>query len=288
MAKRIHILPPLPIRPKDGHKGVFGRVLVIGGNAEMIGAPAFAGGAAFRAGAGLVQIATPKAILPFSLAVEPELIGLALPATEKKWGDATAKADAIVIGPGLGQLPNARKLLAAVLKLGKPLVIDADALNLLAARTSWPKKIAAQCVLTPHPGEMKRLGRFFGKPDQTQSPEDRLDTSLRAAQAFGQIVIHKGAGTIVTDGHRYYVNPTGDSSLSKAGTGDVLTGVCATLLAQDIDPFHAACMAVWLHGKAGELAGQKLTPRSTIARDVIAAIGEAFGAYERTFGASSV
>jgi len=284
MPERIHNLKPLLVRPNDGHKGLFGRVLIIGGNAEMIGAPAFAGAAAFRAGAGLVQIATPKAILPFSLSVEPELIGLSLPPSKKKWDAATAAADAIVIGPGLGQLHEAKKLLDSVLKLDKPLVIDADALNLLASHKSWPKKVGARCVLTPHPGEMKRLGKLFGKPDQTQTSEDRLDTALRAAQAFRHVIVLKGAKTIVTDGDRFYINPTGDSSLSKAGTGDVLTGICATLLAQDVDSFDAACMSVWIHGKAGEIAGAKIGQRSTTARDVIASIGEAFDAYASTFG----
>jgi NAD(P)H-hydrate epimerase len=145
--------------------------------------------------------------------------------------------------------------------------------------------VKARCILTPHPGEMKRLGRLFGKTDQSQTPEDRLDTATRAARAFGQMVVLKGSKTIVTDGHRYYINPTGDSSLSKAGTGDVLTGICATLLAQAWEPLDAACAAVWIHGKAGEMAGKRLTPRSTTARDIIAAVGEAFVAYERAFGA---
>jgi NAD(P)H-hydrate epimerase len=284
MSRRIFKLPPLPARPEDGHKGTFGRVLVIGGNSEMIGAPVFAGASAFRSGAGLVQIATPKAILLHALSVEPELIGLSLPAPKKKWDEATRKADAIVIGPGLGQLDESKKLIDAVLKLDKPVVIDADALNILSTRKSWPKAVLARCVLTPHPGEMQRLGRLFGKTDQSQLPDDRIDTATRAARAFGQIVVLKGSRTIVTDGDRFYINTTGDSSLSKAGTGDVLTGICATLLAQSLDPFDAACIAVWVHGKAGEIAGQKHTPRSTTARDIVDSISKAFVDYERTFG----
>lgn len=284
MPTRVHRLRPIPQRPADGHKGMFGRVLVIGGNAQMIGAPAFAGAAAFRSGAGLVQIATPKATLALSLSVEPELIGLALPAPKKEWGDATSKADAIVIGPGMGQLPEAKKLIDAVLKLNKPVVIDADALNILSSQKRWPAKVRARCVLTPHPGEMKRLGKLFSKTEQDQTPQDRLETATRAAKAFEQIIVLKGSRTIVTDATRYYINTTGDSSLSKAGTGDILTGICATLLAQGFDPFDAACTAVWIHGKAGEIAGRRLTPRSTTARDIIASIGEAFVEYDRTFG----
>lgn len=284
MSQRIFKLPSLPVRPPEGHKGTFGRVLVIGGNTEMIGAPVFSGLSAFRSGAGLVQIATPKQILLHALSVAPELIGLSLPASATQWDQATRKADAIVIGPGLGQLDHASKWIDAVLKLDKPLVIDADALNILSRRKSWPRKVTARCVLTPHPGEMQRLGKLFGKPDQSQSAEDRLDTAMRAARAFGQIVVLKGARTIVTDGTRFYINSTGDTSLSKAGTGDVLTGVCATLLGQSIDPLDAACIAVWVHGKAGEIAGQKHTPRSTTARDVVEAISSAFVVYQQAFG----
>lgn len=253
----------------------------------MIGAPAFAGASAFRTGAGLVQIATPKAVLPFSLLVEPELIGLASPAPKKKWDAATNAADAIVVGPGLGQLNHARELVRHALRLDRPLVLDADALNLLAAGKRWPAKVTARCVLTPHPGEMLRLGALFAKTKQSSDPEDRLDTATRAARAFGQVIVLKGAGTIVTDGTRYYVNRTGDTSLSKAGTGDVLTGICATLLAQKMDPFDAACSAVWIHGKAGEIAGSRVTPRSTTARDVVDAVGSACVEYEKTFGAPS-
>jgi ADP-dependent NAD(P)H-hydrate dehydratase len=284
MPTRIHALRSLPERPADGHKGTFGRVLVIGGNAEMIGAPAFAGASAFRSGAGVVQIATPKSTLALSLSVEPELIGLALPAPKKKWEDATTKADAIVIGPGLGQLGEAKKMIDAVLKLDKPVVIDADGLNILSAQKRWPAKVRARCVLTPHPGEMRRLGKLFGKTEQEQTPGDRLDTATCSAEAFNHVVVLKGARTIVTDADRYYINITGDTSLSKAGTGDILTGICATLLAQQFDPFDAACTAVWIHGKAGEIAGKRLTPRSTTARDIIASIGEAFLAYQQTFG----
>ncbi len=284
MPKRIHILKPLPHRPADGHKGTFGRVLVIGGNAEMIGAPAFAGASAFRAGAGLVQVATPKPILPFVLAIEPELIGLALPTSQKKWDEATDKADAIVIGPGLGQQKQSRERLDAVLSLDKPVVVDADALNLLSSHKKWPTKVKARCLLTPHPGEMQRLGALFGKIDQHNTADDRLDTAFRAASAFNQVIVLKGSHTIITDADRYHINTTGDSSLSKAGTGDILTGILATLLAQKVDPFDAACAAVWIHGRAGEIAGKKVGQRSTVARNIVESIAEAIHEYEQAFG----
>lgn len=285
MSKRIDRLPELPPRPREGHKGLFGRVLIIGGNPEMIGAPVLAGSSAFRSGAGLVQVAVPKSILTQVLTIEPELIGLGLPTTAKKWQQAVEQADAIVIGPGMGQSPEAGKLLRSVLKLHeKPVVIDADALNLLAAGKQWPGGIRARCVLTPHPGEMKRLARLFGQTELSQTLEDRSETAIRAATSFGQVVVLKGHQTIVTDAKKYYVNNTGDSTLSKAGTGDILTGICATLLAQGLDPFDAACISVWVHGKAGEIAGQRFGPRSAMAREILGCIGQGFDEYARLYG----
>ena len=283
--QRIVNLAPLPARPEDGHKGTFGRVLVIGGNAQMIGAPAFCGLAAYHAGAGYVQIATPQKILLAALALSPQAIGLALP-SPKEWKEGLEKADAIAIGPGLGKLAQAKKLVDDVLKTDAPAVIDADALNLLSAGRSWPKKVKASCVLTPHPGEMKRLGKLFGKIEQNNDDEsDRIDTATRAATSFGQIVVLKGHRTIVTDGCRVYVNRTGSSALAKAGSGDILSGIAAALLGQkNANVFDAACTAVWIHGKAGEFAGQRVGERSCMSDNVITAIGPALNAYADQFG----
>ncbi len=286
MTTRIATLPPLPKRPKDGHKGLFGRVLIIGGQTEMIGAPAFAGAAALRSGAGLVQIAAPASILANCLSICPELIGLSLPAPLKKWTEAAQAADAIVIGPGLGQSAMARKYLEFILKRDKPVVVDADALNLLATKRKWPAKIKAQLILTPHPGEMRRLGILIGKTEQSQTSDDRVDTALQAAKVTRQTIILKGANTVITDGSHLYINTTGDSSLSKAGTGDVLTGICATLLSQGWSSFNASAAAVWIHGTAGQLAGDSHSPRSVLATDVISHIGQSFLRYESRFGSS--
>lgn len=282
--QRIVTLRPLPARPADGHKGTFGRVLVVGGNPEMIGAPAFCGLAAYHTGAGYVQIATPKENLLHTLALSPQAIGLALPS--ERFADAVEKATAIAIGPGLGQLNEAKPLLGTVLKSGKPAVLDADALNLIAAGKIWPAGITARCVLTPHPGEMKRLGALFGKADQSATDQaDRIDTAARAAVAFGQIIVLKGQRTVVADGRRLYINRTGSSTLAKAGSGDILSGITATMLAQkNADLFNAACTAVWLHGKAGEISGGRFGERSATWQDVIAAIGESLTQYASLFG----
>jgi NAD(P)H-hydrate epimerase len=287
--QRISTLPPLPPRPLDGHKGLFGRVLVVGGNDEMIGAPVLAGTAALRMGGGLVQIAVPRSILHTALSITPELIGLGLgkAAGKDQLLEAAETADTVVIGPGLGKTPEAAARLVRLVRLeAKPMVIDADGLNLLAAQKRWPTYFKAHAVLTPHPGEMKRLGKLLGRGDQTVPSDDdgRIEWATTAANAFGQVVVLKGNRTVVTDGTRVYLNRTGDSTLSKAGTGDVLSGTVGTLLAQKMDRFDAACAAVHLHGRAGELAGKQLGRRSALAREIIDCLPEAIREYEQQVG----
>jgi NAD(P)H-hydrate epimerase len=270
----ITTVPLLPPRPADGHKGMFGRVLVVGGNKQMLGAPVLAGTAALRMGSGLVQIAVPRSILAAALSVTPELIGLSLGkgSGTRVLSDAAEKADAIVLGPGLGSSPVAAGRVGRLVRLDKPMVLDADALNILSAGKRWPTTVKAQAVLTPHPGEMARLGKLIGRDKVPADDEGRIDDAVAAAAAFGQVIVLKGTRTVVTDAARVYINHTGDSSLSKAGSGDVLSGILGCLLGQKLDRFDAACLAVYLHGRAGELAGKKLGMRCVLARDVIDAI----------------
>ena len=281
----MHLLtqpPPLPPRPTDGHKGVFGRVLVVGGHEEMIGAPVLAGTAALKMGAGLVQIAVPASVLATCLSITPELIGLGLGKGVNKTRllQAADKADALVIGPGLGQSDPAAKRLDHLIRLDKPMVLDADALNLLASRKKWPKDFRGKAVLTPHPGEMARLAPLFGASKVPTDDDGRIKLATDAAKAFRQVIVLKGHRTVVTDGGRVYLNPTGDSSLSKAGAGDVLSGVLGALLALKMDPFDASCAATWIHGTAGQNAGQRLGMRCVLARDVIDSLPSAIPALD--------
>src|SRR3954463_15213421 len=225
--QRIYQLPPLPPRPVEGHKGLFGRVLIVGGNDGMIGAPVFAGTSALRSGAGLVEIAVPRAILHAALSITPELIGLALgkAAGKDQLLAAAEKSDAVVIGPGLGQTPEAEGRLTRLVRLAKPMVVDADGLNILSKMKRWPTWFKARAVLTPHPGEMARLGRLIGQTEVPTDEPGRIEIATQAAEAFGQVVLLKGYGTVITDGTRVHINRTGNSALSKAGTGDVLSGV---------------------------------------------------------------
>jgi NAD(P)H-hydrate epimerase len=284
--QRIASPPPLPERPKSGHKGLFGRVLIVGGNDQMLGAPVMAGTAALRMGAGLVQIAVPKSILAAALSITPELIALGLgkSATPNELRDAAGAAKAIVIGPGLGQSAAARDRLMRLVRMHRPMLVDADGLNMLAAGKRWPPFFKSHAVLTPHPGEMKRLAKLIGRSDVPTDDDGRIDIAMQAANAFKQVIVLKGDRTVITDGQRVYLNRTGDSSLSKAGTGDVLSGVIGTLLAQGEDRFDAACIGVHIHGRAGEIAGERLGRRSVLARDVIDSLSAALAEYEKQFG----
>jgi hydroxyethylthiazole kinase-like uncharacterized protein yjeF len=275
-------LPLLPERPADGHKGTFGRVLIIGGSRAMVGAPVLSGRAALRMGSGLVQLAFDDLMHTASIAACPELIGL--PGANKLTSlISTAKlSDAIVVGPGWGQSPANKKTLLALLKLEANLVIDADALNLLATQKSWPAT-KASCVLTPHPGEMARLAKALKLGNVETDDESRIRVATALAKKAKSVVVLKGFRTVVVDSanpNDPYLNATGDSSLSKAGTGDVLAGMIASLIGQGMTPYHGACLAVYLHGRAGEIAGQSLGPRSVLASDVIDAIFAAIRSYE--------
>lgn len=259
----------------------------------MIGAPVLAGTAALRTGVGLVQIAIPKIVLPSALSITPELIGLGLAGDggdHSRLHEAAEAADAVVIGPGLGKQPAAKALLKEIVGLYKPMVVDADGLNLLAGLKHWPaSSFHARAVLTPHPMEMRRLsmllppGEAGAWPSGGKIPADdaaRESIAILAARTFKQTILLKGPRTIVTDGTRLYVNQTGDSTLAKAGSGDILSGIIGCLLAQGMEPFEAACLGAHLHGSAGEAAGRKHGIRSALGRDVIDEIGAAMTVYE--------
>jgi NAD(P)H-hydrate epimerase len=258
---------------------MFGRVLIVGGSDGMLGAPSFAGQSALRMGSGLVEIAVPKSILQTCLSITPELIGIALQ-PGKSLQQAAEKADALVIGPGMGQSATAKAILLRLIRLDRPMVIDADGLNLLAAQKSWPSYFKARAVLTPHPGEMHRLGKLIGRKTVPTDEPGRIEIATQAAKAFGQVIVLKGHRTVIADGHQLYINQTGDSTLSKAGSGDILSGIIGCLLGQKMKPFDAAALGVHLHGLTGEIAGKQFGRRCALARNVIDAIPEIVARFE--------
>jgi NAD(P)H-hydrate epimerase len=279
----IDTIPKLKPRAIDAHKGDFGKVCIIAGSTGMSGAAALAGRAALRAGAGLVRVATPKSVLPIVASIEPSFTTIALP--EDSLGRISAKAinpvleaagenDCLAFGPGLGISGALRSLLETLLEQDRlRLIIDADGLNNLAGIKDWPTGLKASLILTPHPGEMKRLwSALLREP----LPNDRQQQAVQLAQKTKTIVALKGAGTVVTDGQKVYINKTGNPGMATAGSGDVLTGIITALAGQGLNNFDAAVLGVYIHGLAADIAAESLGQTCLIATDIIDALPEAF------------
>ncbi len=252
----------LPRRSRSAHKGRFGHVLVIGGDLGLAGAARMAGEAAARCGAGLVSVATRAAHAGLQAAVRPELMFHGVE-TPDELEPLLNRATVVAVGPGLGRGDWGRVMLQAALTSDKPLVLDADALNLLAIepayRDSW--------ILTPHSGEAARLLRMT----PTQVEADRFAAVEDLALRFGGVAVLKGAGSLVAskvDG-LVALCVAGNPGMASGGMGDVLTGVIAALLAQGLPPFAAAKTGVYLHGRAGDLAAQSGGERGLLATDLL-------------------
>ena len=253
----------MPARPEDANKGTFGKVLVVGGCSRYRGAPALAATAAYRAGAGLVTIACPEPVipsiapaaaeatwLPQEAAEDGGLAGEAAVALRREW----AGFDAGVVGPGLGHTGETQALVWALLPdagedLGGRVVIDADALNALAALEDGAERTPAGAVLTPHPGEMARL---LGS-SVAAVQENRVGAAREAAGRYGCTVVLKGAHTVVADAEgRARISPFANPLLATAGSGDVLAGMIAAYLGQGLGAFEGASLGVYLHAAVGE------------------------------------
>ncbi|MBI2941764.1 MAG: NAD(P)H-hydrate dehydratase [Chloroflexi bacterium] len=270
----------LPVRLALGHKGTFGKVLVVAGSANYTGAPALAAMGAYRAGAGLVTLATPRRVQAVlqSAVLEPtwmplpeEPDGSLGPAAVEAIGAAATGSDALLLGPGLGRSEATARLIEALLARRTELahlrwLIDADALNLLAAIPEFWTHLPERCVLTPHPGEMTRLA---GPPGGL----DRITLAGAAASRWRQIVVLKGAHTVIASpGNPAWVLPFANPALATAGTGDVLAGLIAGLLAQGLRPDRAAVAGAYLHGLAGELLRQRAGPSGGLASELLALV----------------
>jgi hydroxyethylthiazole kinase-like uncharacterized protein yjeF len=284
--QEIRAVPPLPRRALDSHKGDFGRALVVGGSVGMSGAPMLAAAAALRSGAGLVELAVPWSVYLAAAARLPA--ALVKPLTETPDGavDATAEelrtaleaATAAAVGPGMTKSEGALRTLRHVIDGAHvPVVYDADALNIMAAKTLDMKKLKPGAVLTPHPGEMVRLA---GRPREDVQA-NRREIAVAYAKEHRVILVLKGTGTIVTDGERLFINDTGSHGLARGGTGDVLAGILAALLAQQMDPFDAAVLGVHAHGLAGDIAQLHRGAMGMTADDVVEALPEAWKRLEK-------
>ena len=268
----------LPRRPQNAHKGTFGRTLVIAGSSRYIGAAYLACQGAARVGAGLVTLAAPQSLLPIFASKLTETTFLPLPERD---GELSPEASELVLseapgyqallaGCGLGQAPDVSAFLRQTLLThrynGPPVVLDADALNIMAGVPEWWKQLRAEAVATPHPGEMSRLTGA----DSAQINADRLNIASRSAAQWGKVVALKGAYTDVgsPDG-RVLVNPFANPGLASAGTGDVLAGAIAGLVAQGVPPLDAAACGVYLHGAAGESVRAELGEAGMTATDLL-------------------
>ena len=262
----------LPERPARSHKGTFGRVLVVAGSAAYPGAAILAASAAYRAGAGLVTLATPASLIPALVSAMPEVTYLPLDGA----GDLAAieaalpQYDALLIGPGLGQADDSVALVRALLRSPgvrglRGVVVDADGLNALAG-SDWSADLPANVVVTPHPGEMARLT----SRDIEAVQAGRLAIAQESAAAWGATVVLKGANTVVASAEgATRVSAIAHAALATAGTGDVLAGALAGLLAQGLPPLDAATLAVYLQGNAGERAARSMGSAGATAGDVL-------------------
>jgi hydroxyethylthiazole kinase-like uncharacterized protein yjeF len=282
----------LPARPPDGHKGTFGRVFVLAGSPGLTGAATLCSEAALRVGAGLLTLGIPASLNPILEVKLTEAMTLPLPETEthahtiRAWetiAERVVTSSAVAMGPGMGRHPDTAELVRRVLReRDGPMVIDADGLNALAEpvadRSLLPpgngsppqrhtsRELGPHVVITPHPGEMARL---LGTNSQ-EVQSNRLATAERAARELGCVVVLKGAGSIVAapDG-RLWIGPAGTAALATGGTGDVLTGVIAGLLAQGVAPLDAAIAGVYVHGHAGERLAESVGDAGTLAGDLL-------------------
>lgn len=282
--QRVETVPELPKRSPDGHKGLYGSILIVAGSRGMAGAAALAGVSALRSGAGLVRIAVPDAILPTVAGFDPCYMthplasdahgGIDFKASRDALARLAEQADALAVGPGLGRSDEIRALVRwAVESAGKPLVLDADGLNALIGDLSPLDRLSQPAILTPHPGEFARL---VGAATSEVQADRENQAAMLAARSERLVVVLKGNGTIVTDGSRLRVNATGNPGMATGGAGDVLTGVIAALLGQRLPAFEAAALGVHIHGLAGDLAKVDLGEVGMTAADIAAALPRAF------------
>lgn len=265
------VLQILPDRNPDGHKGTFGRILLICGSRGYTGAAALAAMGALRAGAGLVYLAVPESIYAIEAVKLTEPVILPMADFDGKLSvealkDITAlipKMDAVLIGPGIGVGEGTLCVLDAVLREAKcPVVVDADGITLLSKHKDILRGRTYPTVLTPHAGEFARLWGPVG--------QDRIGSAIALAEALGCIVLLKGRGTVVTDGISCYRNPTGNPGMAVGGCGDLLAGILTALLGQGIAPLEATACAAWIHGAAGDLCAADLGQYAMLPSDMLA------------------
>lgn len=264
------VLKILPDRPDWGHKGTFGKILLLCGSRGYTGAAYLAAMGALRCGAGLVYLGVPESIYAIEAVKLNEPVVFPLPDEAGKFSadaipeilDKLPQMDAVLIGPGLGQSEGTLAVVQTVLENAAcPVVVDADGINLLAKHKDVVRGRTNPTILTPHDGEFRRLGGVIG--------EDRMATAAEMARNMGCIVLLKGHRTCITDGGDGYRNVTGNPGMAVGGSGDVLAGMITALLGQGIAPLEAAAVAAWLHGAAGDVCAEKLGQYAMLPSDML-------------------
>ncbi|MDH5607295.1 MAG: NAD(P)H-hydrate dehydratase, partial [Anaerolineae bacterium] len=278
-----YVLAHLPERPDNSHKGTYGTALIAAGSRNYPGAALLAGEAAYRSGAGLVNMAVPESIYLGLVGHLPEAVWTPLPdAGGAIRGDAVNMirsqipgASSLLFGPGFGLAPETKEFINNLLALDlPPLVVDADGLKLLAQIGGWQKKLPENTVLTPHPGEMAVLSGESKEVIQAR----RFETAEKYAQEWGHVLVLKGAHTVIADPQgSTAVLPLATPALARAGSGDVLAGIITGLRAQGMGTFQAAVCGVWLHGQAGKAAAAaRGSTAGVIAGDLIVELPKLF------------
>jgi NAD(P)H-hydrate epimerase len=272
----------LPPRDPAGHKGTFGKVLCVAGSRNMAGAAILAGTAAYRSGCGMVKILSPECNRIILQTALPEALYAPLDTSGAAWNRELAWGDVILLGPGIGTGKESLQAAKHVLhENNHPLVVDADGLNLLASEGDLRKRLkkhTENTILTPHVGELIRLCKAYLKKDvpaaEEVNPEWQLQLAKRLAEETGCTVVAKSAYTFVcTPGEEDFCNDRGNSGMATAGSGDVLAGCIAGLLAQGLSPREAAVRGVCLHALAGDYAKNRYGERGILARDLAESIG---------------
>ena len=276
-------LKKLKPRFKDTHKGDYGHVFVIAGSVGLTGAAYLTSMGALLSGSGLVTLGLPKSVNPIMEEKLTEVMTKPLPETARQTLSIKAlpeiikfakKIDAIAIGPGLSREKSTQQLIRKVVtSLYKTFVLDADGLNAFEGRAGLLKKVKGELVITPHPGEMSRLIGMAVPSIQ----KERIKIARKASRLYNCITVLKGARTVVCNQRGdLYINQTGNPGMATGGVGDILTGMIASFIGQGIEPYGAAKVAVYLHGRAGDLAMRKKGEISLIATDLLDKLPEVF------------
>ena len=267
------VLSLLPDRNPWGHKGNFGKLLLLCGSRGYTGAAFFAAMGALRSGAGLVFLGVPESIYGIEAVKLNEPVIFPLPdAGGRLSADAVpeiltrlSQMDAVLVGPGLGQSEGTLAVVRAVLENAQcPVVVDADGINVLSAHRDLLRGRKLPTILTPHDGEFARLGGVIG--------EDRMSAAAALAEELGCVVLLKGHETCITDGTDGYLNPTGNPGMAVGGSGDVLAGVITALLGTGLPPLEAAACGAWLHGAAGDRCAAELGQYGMLPTDMLSAL----------------